>query len=156
MKQPYLIQRGKINHPIAPVSACISEAIDFDYMGSSEFEFGALSKSLRRIEKSGWKIRSVPEIMQGEIALRVWSPFSDEEFEEYKAYLIQLRIPGANSIRTKERTAFEEGSTISECFGINFWWDIQNDVMFGFNKVFMKRVSDYVGNSLKLMNKKED
>lgn len=154
MKTPYLIQRCEIKRPIAPASADISKAVDFDYMGSSEFEFGALPKSLRRIEQTGWKIRLVPEIMQGEIALRVWSSFSDEEFEEYKTYLIRLRNPGSNPIRTKERTKFEEGGKISEFFNTDFWWDIQNDVMFGFDKVFMKRVCDYVDNSLNLMNEK--
>ena len=145
---------AKSNAPIAPASAHISKAVDFDYMGSAEFEFGALPESIRRIEETGWKIRLVPEIMQGEIALRVWSPFSDEEFEEYKTYLIRLRNPGSHPIHTKEWTRFESAAKMSNYSTTDFWWDIQNDVMFGFDKVFMKRVGDYVVNSLKLMNEK--
>lgn len=47
---PYLIQRASINTPLAAPSARLSQAVNFDYMGSAEFEFGALPRSFRNIE----------------------------------------------------------------------------------------------------------
>lgn len=154
MKQPYLIQRGEINIPLAGPMSRLSQAVKFDYMGSAEFEFGALPKSFRRIESVAdeWICRVVEDIKEGETSLRVWSSFSDEEFEAYKIFLMQLRYPkdGAR-LRTKESVRFEHDYE-SNYNKTNFWWDIDNDVMFGFNKNFMNRVGDYVSSSLSYMN----
>ena len=157
IRTPYLIQRAEINRPLTPASVRLSQAVNFDYMGSAEFEFGALPQSFRRIEAmaDSWKCRLVPEIMEDEIALRVWSAFTDEEFEEYKDYLLRLRNPGSNPIRTKEGVRFEAGRKKSTYSNTDFWWDIDNDVMFGFDKTFMKRVGDYVANSLIYMNEQK-
>lgn len=157
IRTPYLIQRAEINRPLAPATVRLSQAVNFDYMGSAEFEFGALPQSFRRIEAmaDAWKCRTVPEIMEGEMALRVWSAFTDEEFEEYKGYLLRLRNPGKDSIRTKEGTRFEAGREKSTYSNTDFWWDIDNDVMFGFDKTFMNRVGDYVANSLIYMNEQK-
>lgn len=157
IRTPYLIQRGEINRPLAPATARLSQAVNLDYMGSAEFEFGALPKSFRRIEAmaDSWKCRQVAEIMEGEIALRVWSAFTDEEFEQYKGYLLRFRNPGRDPIRTKEGVRFEADRVMSKFSYTDFWWDIDNDVMFGFDKTFMKRVGDYVANSLIYMNEKK-
>lgn len=154
MKQPYLIQRGKINNPLAEPTFRLSQAVHFDYMGSAEFEFGALPASFRRIEAviGEWVCRVVEDIKEGETSLRVWSSFSDEEFEAYKIFLMQLRYPkdGAR-LRTKEGVFFDHDYK-SDYNKTDFWWDIDNDVMFGFNKNFMNRVGDYVSSSLSYMN----
>lgn len=154
MKQPYLIQRGEINIPLAGPMSRLSQAVKFDYMGSAEFEFGALPSSFRRIESVAdkWICRVVKDIKEGETSLRVWSSFSDEEFEAYKVFLMQLRYPkdGAHLL-TKEVVRFEHDYK-SKYNKTNFWWDIDNDVMFGFNKNFMNRVGDYVSSSLSYMN----
>lgn len=47
---PYLVQRGKIRHPL--VEGRFSDAVNLDYMGSAEFEWGALPKSLRAASPS--------------------------------------------------------------------------------------------------------
>lgn len=157
IRTPYLIQRAKINRPLAPATVRLSQAVNFDYMGSAEFEFGALPQSFRRIEAmaDAWKCRLVPEIMEGEIALRVWSAFTDEEFDEYKGYLLCLRNPGSNTIRTKEGVRFEAGREKSTYSSTDFWWDISNDAMFGFDKNFMNRVGDYVASSIAHMNEQK-
>jgi hypothetical protein len=51
MKTPYLIQRAEINSSRNDEMR-LSQAVDLDYMGSSEFELGATAKSLRALEKS--------------------------------------------------------------------------------------------------------
>jgi hypothetical protein len=152
---PYLIQRCTINTPLAEENVRLSQAVDMDYMGSAEFEFGALPKSFRRIEAvaEDWKCRLVPEITENDVPLRVYSAFEDEQFETYKGYLLELR---AGKGHTKERTDFFPGNDYTKKYGkTNFWWDITNDVMFGFHKTFMKRVGHHVAASLAYMNEQK-
>lgn len=156
IRTPYLIQRAEIKTPLAESTSRLSQAVSFDYMGSAEFEFGALPKSFRRIESAAdkWICRVVEDIKEGETSLRVWSSFSDEEFEAYKVFLMQLRYPkDGNRLRTKEGVRFDHDYK-SSYSKTNFWWDIDNDVMFGFNKNFMNRVGNYVSSSLSYMNEK--
>jgi hypothetical protein len=53
LRKPYLIQRANIVKPLSPKNQAgkvtLSKSVSFDYMGSSEFEFGALPKSLKRL-----------------------------------------------------------------------------------------------------------
>lgn len=156
---PYLIQRARIKTPLADESSRLSQAVEFDYMGSAEFEFGALPKSFRRIELHGfdsWKRRVVNDITENDSPLRVWSALSDSDFAEYQTYLARLRFPEVGGrLNTKEAVRFEHNYNRDKYFVTDFWWDIDNDVMFGFNKAFMNRVGTYVANSLKYMNEQK-
>ena len=158
VRAPYLIQRAEIESPLASVSTRLSQAVDFDYMGSSEFEFGALPKSFRRMEanKEQLILRKVPEIMEGEIPLRVYSYLTDEEFEQYKGYLLRLRNPTPSTrLNTKEGVRFDANYEHSKYSKTDFWWDIDNDAMFGFKKMFMKKLESYVQASLDYMNEQK-
>lgn len=158
---PYLIQRAQINTPLAEENTRLSQAVNFDYMGSAEFEFGALPQSFRRIEAQAdsWKCRIVEDIKEDDVPLRVWSALSDEEFAEYVGYLKALRAPrkdrNVQRPPTKEAVRFEEDYDHGKYFKTDFWWDITNDVMFGFKKEFMKRVGSYVASSLVYMNEQK-
>ncbi len=150
----YLIQRGLIKRPLADKSERLSQAVALDYMGSAEFEFGALPRSFREIEANADRFvqRLVPTIKQGESALRIWSYLSDEEFAEYVAQLTIMRDPKTyHKCNTKESTRFNANYS-SEYNNTDFWWDIKNHVMFGFDKNFMNRVGEYTANSLMYMN----
>lgn len=151
---PYLIQRAEIQRPLADPDARLSRAVDFDYMGSAEFEFGALPSSFRNIEAQAdaWQCRLVQEIQEEGRPLRVYSAFNDAEFEEYRQHLLALR---AGRGRTKERTEFGLDQPRSRFTVCDFWWDITNDVMFGFDKVFMNRLPHYVAASLAYMNEEK-
>jgi hypothetical protein len=160
---PYLIQRARIATPLAEKSAHLSKAVGFHYMGSAEFEFGALPKSLRRIEAraDSWICRIVNDIKEGDTPLRVWSALTDEEFAEYVGYLKILRASQSDRtvkrFYTKESVQFEfdRDRTQDEYFKTDFWWDITNDVMFGFKKEFMKRVGSYVASSIAYMDEQK-
>jgi len=127
-------------------------------MGSSEFEFGALPASFRQIEivADSWTCRIVPDITDGEIPLRVWSSLSDSDFETYVGYLKLFRAGGLKMPYTKEGVHFEIDRAYSRYDYTDFWWDIDNHVMFGFKKEFMKRVGDYVASSIQYMNEKKN
>jgi len=147
IKQPYLVQRGDIITPLAPTDTRLSRAVDLEYMGSAEFEFGALPRSFRAMERGNRVLRLFPNISENSVPLRVFSILSDEEFVEYGKYLLRMR---GNDIRLKERSEFNANRSQYET--ANFWWDIENHVMWSFHKEFMKRVSDYVNASLAYMN----
>ncbi len=150
MKKPYLIQRARIKTPLAPSNTRLSQAVNFDYIGSSEFEFGALPSSFRAIERSHkWVCRIVPEILEGETPLRVWSALDAKDFEIYVGYLKDFRT--GKDRYTKEAVRFESDREQTD-WTPDFWWDIDNHVMFGFKKEFMKHVGDYVAASLSYMN----
>lgn len=141
MKKPYLIQRATILRPLANKNARLSKAVNFDYMGSAEFEFEALPSSFRAIQAvaDDWKQHLVPEICEQDKMLRVYSAFTEAELQEYTQHLLKLR---AGHLRTKEATRFEVnyGATFKYTEPSDFWWDIENHVMFGFDKAFMNRL----------------
>jgi hypothetical protein len=157
MHKPYLIQRAKIRTPLAESDARLSKAVGFDYMGSAEFEFGALPQSIKRIGANfnQWQCRLVNEIKEKEKTLRVYCALDDEEFEQYKEYLLQLRYPKQyGDLYTKESVNFEaDWKFYSDFSRVDFWWDIKNDVMFSFKKEFMNRLPSYVKNQYDYYNK---
>ena len=152
MESMYLIQRAKIQRPLGDFrNLRLSQAVSFDYMGSAEFEFGALPKSFRAIEKGMEKAttRVVFEIMDGEGPLRVFSMFNDSEFAEYLEQLLKLRT---DKLRLKERSEFEPLNYRGEKYPTDFWWDVENHAMFSFDKNFMNHLTDYLSASLNYMN----
>ena len=161
IRQPYLIQRASIRSPLAAEADNLSKAVEFDYMGSAEFEFGALPESLRRIRAYGpaWRCDKVDEIRSADDSpLRAYSAISDEEFPQYVAYLRQLRWPEKyGRLNLKEPTAFEhDHKPWSKYRAIDFWWDLDNDVMFGFHKAFMNRLPSYLKASFAYMDEQKN
>lgn len=154
MHTPYLIQRGKIVRPMPDDR--FSKLVDLDYMGSAEFEFGALPKSLRALQArvDSISITVEPRITgeNGE-SLRVLHTFSPEEYEQYVAYLLQARD---GKLRTKESTWFDKDHAKRfPSLRCDVWWDIDNHVMWSFDKNFMKRLPDALVASWKYMDEQK-
>jgi len=153
VKKPYLIQRGIINNPLADHNARLSEAVDLDYMGSAEFEFGALPRSLRRIQQKAdsWTKTLIPDIEFTGFKLRLFSALKPEELKLYSEYLKSIYYK--DSIRLKENAKFIDPSKNHFKFSSdpNFWWDIENDIMWTFHKLFSNRLIEHVANSIAYM-----
>lgn len=163
MKTPYLIQRAEINNTRTDEMR-LSQAVDLDYMGSAEFEFGATAKSLRYLEKAflnnvhNLRLVDVPEITTksrsgNQKPLKVLHSFTDEEFKQYIPFLHKMRV---GRLRTKEDPRFE--ATPQWPFtsnSINFWWDIENHVMWSFDHEVMRKLPLYLQNSWKYMNEQK-
>ena len=151
--KPYLVQRGVIvKNP--KHNQRISENIEWDYMGSAEFEFGALPKSLRRIEAEMklYHIVQIKEITNNNKPLILWSKFPFEQLPTYVEHLIQMR---KGNLRMKESSYFNEN--LSERFPrlanrVDFWWDLDNDTMFSFRPDIMKVLPDSLRVSFDYMN----
>ena len=152
---PYLIQRGKIKHPM--VDGRFSEAVDLDYMGSAEFEFGALPKSLRALQSlmDSISVTTEPRITdESGASLRVLHTFTSEEYEQYLVHLFAMRD---GKLRTKESTWFDKDhSKHFKTLQCDLWWDIGNHVMWTFDKRFAKRLSDHLVASWKYMDEQKN
>lgn len=167
MKTPYLIQRAEINNARTDEMR-LSQAVDLDYMGSAEFEFGATAKSLRALEKAFLTrkaedgdlmcITDVAEITTksrsgNQKPLKVLHCFTDEEFKQYIPFLHKMR---EGKLHAKENPRFE--ATPQWPFtsnSINFWWDIENHVMWSFDHEVMRKLPLYLQNSWKYMNEQK-
>lgn len=138
--------------PLVASSETLSNSVALDYMGSAEFEFGALPTSLRafRSRKGDLKVRLVKGITEGESPLRVLSYFDDGQFAEYESYLSLLRY---DNPRLKELSYFSVNhkSFQDSKYLPDFWWDIVNNVMWSFDKNYMNRLIDHLEASFAVM-----
>lgn len=134
MKSSYLVQRGKFKGTTETEIKGIDSLIQFDYMGSAEFEFGALPASLRRIIKNitEYEFSYVDGITDSKGNLM--TIFHDKRFvDDVKINAMYLF---ENKLRLKERCDIQEyAKGINSCYGNNnFWWDIENDFMICFGE----------------------
>lgn len=120
---PYLVQRGKFGD--RDYKQGIDSILLFDYMGSSEFEWGALPKSLGRIRDKIQLYGFIDTNINGK-AITVFC--SQDQKSEVDEYLERL----ANNCYLKEYSDFDNYVADKPIFKskTDFWWDIDNDIMF--------------------------
>jgi hypothetical protein len=119
-----LIQRAKFEN--RDYKKGIDSIVHFDYMGSSEFEWGALPESLGKIRDSinNYTYLDVP------IKDKVITVFcKDSQKSEVKQYLTEL---SENKWHLQEYSDFNNYINPSQNFKsrTDFWWDISNHLMF--------------------------
>lgn len=133
MEQPYLIQRGYFKQVTGPITG-IDQLIRFDYMGSAEFEFGALPNSLKQMtrdydEYQIFETEYAQQTENGKIPIKVICKLWDKD--RVIKFIIGIF---KDSYRLKECSYFKEsiihqkGKLYPRNF--NFWWDIVNNYMF--------------------------
>lgn len=118
----WLIQRGRFQ---TREKNGIDSILRFDYMGSAEFEFGAMPESLDKIRSciSEYTYLDVP--MKDKV-ITVFC--KDSQKTDIKTYLEEL---AENKMGLKEYSDFD--SYINPVHFPNrtdFWWDIENNLMF--------------------------
>lgn len=127
----YLIQRGKFDN--RDNKKGIDSIVEFDYMGASEYEWGALPESLKRIRTSieDYTYMDVP--VYGKI-ITVFCNSDDKP--NVKTYLETL---ADGKMRIKMGSYFDKYVKPSKYdkewqekhpLSTNFWWDLENDLMF--------------------------
>lgn len=154
MKSMWLIQRGMIQINSGSDPKRISESVSFDYMGSAEFEYGALSESLREVKVSFdvYKLETLSELKEiiSQRSLRIFYPdCKDFNLSEYIEWLKRL---SRNEVRLQEWSNFDAwfkvivdptnsifSRMVTSQRRTDFWWDIQNHVFWSFNKRFMNK-----------------
>src|SRR5690349_6592813 len=108
MNLPYLIQRvHRRKTRDTNAKGEIDAVFSFDYMGSSEFEFGALPKALKAMREA--KIKAVEEIFDPTSEKRCFMVGASEAKDVATALFIdQLKPLGERIGRTKERAELHE------------------------------------------------
>jgi len=152
MKTPYLIQR-MILHKDVPKNPSLDNLYRMDYMGSSEFEWGALPKSLKQFTKNFNKIElyRMKKIIdyENKMLVLIGLPENTKEYRRFVPDLLE------DKIRLKERSelcAAMKGydpilgydKPYNEQRHPSAWWDIENHIMmiFGvqYSKVLLKSI----------------
>jgi hypothetical protein len=161
--KPYLIQRMTFKPDCKNKTATLSELMTMDYMGSAEFEFGALPKSLKRITKTitDRKIFEFTQLKDFRDMSLVILARTQEEADTYFEW-IQLMCASEYSegLRLKEypklwdhmphEAPYRETDPIlynskleRYRYGresVDCWWDIQFDMFFCFGHKKLKRI----------------
>jgi len=153
MKTPYLIQRMK-RKKNSPKYSSVDDLYSMDYMGSSEFEWGALPKSLKEFTKNFDNL----VIEKTDILNFKEEPLCllglPEVVKEYQKLYINDLVAG--KIMLKERLCFEEAfSGKQKSYNgevIDFdptrhtaaWWDIRNHVIFTFKKLHANKLRNAI------------
>jgi hypothetical protein len=128
---PWLIQRGSFKKIEEKDIIGLDSLISYDYMGASEFEFGALPASLHRITAS-WKDF-------------IWFPIEEiKDADGQCLYVLCKKSMKEEVIETIKVFASQEGNHTKERVGLNdyiqcrtdsalrndFWWDVSSDEHF--------------------------
>ena len=115
--RPYFVQRASLRKYGADEMKGIDRLLSFDYMGSAEFEFGALNKSLLSIRDNIAAYDYFP-LTIGNKQFTVFCKTEDkDEIAEVIKGLWEKKF------RLKEWCDLEDVRT-------DHWWDIGNDFMF--------------------------
>ena len=124
MKTPWLIQRCELG----------DGKFRYDYMGSSEFEWGDQAESLKRIFASGMRTDSATMNIEGKEVVVHMLAGEGFAFVDYQPYLRQL---AEDELRLQEQAGFDEavkaqvGIKSNRRFPLrtNVWFDFRNDVL---------------------------
>ena len=158
--KPYLIQRAKFQDQENSGREGIDSILDFDYMGSAEFEFGALSQSLKRIgEHVLWFYLYCNIQSEYHTFSAVGTPLNHSsnvsndfkitiycDANNYKDVCQAIEDLADNKFRLKEYCDFGDWIHNKKNYrNSDFWWDIKNDFMFWklnpeFNAKFKKLI----------------
>jgi hypothetical protein len=150
--KPWLVQRAKFrNIPVEHIDG-VNSLFDFDYMGSAEFEFGALPKSLHAIvdNVSEYHMVVVPSVC-------------NRQREPMYLYCHKGVTEQANSNAihlSKEMYGYKEWCDMpnylagEKSYRVNdFWWDILGHYMICFGKDNADRVQVAIQKMVEKWNK---
>ncbi len=80
-------------------------------------------------------------------------PTSEDQHQLRVQYVENLhKLRAGEDMNLKERSEFEAARESNEYNTTDFWWDVENDIVWSFNKNFMKKFPIILKNSLDYMN----
>lgn len=146
MENPYLIQRAKFkDSDNNPSAKGIDKLLRFDYMGSAEFEFGALPKSLKRVRADIFKYVKFDYTFKNFPSKSV-TVFCKKEQKEFMPEILEQLAE--NKIRLKEYCDLSRFIKDDADLRNDFWWDVDNDWFFWkTNPIFAKNFQEELENT---------
>jgi len=152
---PYLVQRIETRQTVRDDDVGVDRHFRFDYMGSAEFEFGALPKALKAIRAT--KLMNEPKRIKHPDGHIVWYVGPKELFETAKKLFF-------SQLKDRYEPRLKESTYISEVFGTDKltiarvkkgierswkpntigWWDIMSTYAFFCKKDDAKKWLDCV------------
>lgn len=141
---PSLIQRAEIREDI-PANATFKKAVWLEFMGCREFQF-APEISLKRIEANldSYKLQDTGVVGSTE-PLWVFHSLAEADAVSYRIILQALRL---NQVPLVERSNFNIVVAAKRKV-TDFWWDVENHIMWSFNRTFMEALPSYIRTGIK-------
>ncbi len=137
MKNPYLIQSAKFRKSSAKG---IDGLLSFNYMGSAEFEFGALGKSLERIRSRALSFNATQLYLNGKHIVHFCHTDVQLEMPDMLENLVLGSFPLKEYCSFKDLISFD----FFKCYD-DLWWDIENDwIVWRFNEAFNSEFVDKI------------
>ena len=130
---PNLIQRCKITNPPSSGKG-LSDCLSFDYMGSAEFEWGALPKNTEALYFKRDRLKIFR--YEGPTPAGIKRLFFLCVPEQAEDYYTQLQALCSNQIRTKEFVF-----SIHKPKETNLWFDLDNQVVFSTDHGFLSKLT---------------
>jgi hypothetical protein len=126
---PYLLQRCTFKKEFDK-NETFDRNVSCDYMGSSEFEWGAWPKSLRAVcaDLSAYEWFKHPTVEH----IHYFAKQQDSELEQFIEAHCGQKYP--QGFHTKERTCLYDAVKETPQSLINIWWDIENHVFIVYDK----------------------
>lgn len=123
-KTPYLIQRLSLRNGAPKDPDSFDKLYSCDYMGSAEFEFGALPDSLKEITRNldSYRIVRVEPKTAAHDGRLLYAVCTDEQEEDLLGFVPQL-VDG--TLRLKELIYLKEALE-EPVPAVVAWWDVSN------------------------------
>ncbi len=155
-KRPRLLQRAVIRRPFGRYrDSRFFDSVTLEHQSDSQFALG-VPASLKRM----YHTRFVYSVFKAEnlvlhkdnrkYALRICTRLRGNELEQYVNWLIavrsgELKMPFASGFTTQD---FADGMLPT---APDLWWDLENDVIFSFDKNYMSRLTQHLDVSYSLI-----
>jgi hypothetical protein len=165
---PYLIQNMILReNPLK--NPTLDQLYQMDYMGSSEFEFGSLPKSLKVFTKNFEDLKIEQSPIKNFEDSNLYLLGQEHTVREYKNRYIEDLIN--DKFLLKERTNIDfalkgkvKNKWNNKVVEFDFWrhpsawWDIKNHIMFTFKQSAIYRLKDsiWVSRSIKIKEKQDE
>ena len=128
--RPYLIQRGKTKTEMADNVTNLTSLVDLNYMGSSEFEWGAIPKALKLICAMRPSLEITPtniRLRDGRVLHMICPPSLAPQLqkfleEEYRG--VHHHLKESTYLDYVDKKPNEMMASLGQ--SVNFWWDIEN------------------------------
>lgn len=117
--------------------AVLSKVFSPDYMGSAEFEFGALPEAFQNLVKSSTKKAKIASMDIKVRGLTVWCIFNEEHHDRKDVDQRVVDLMNGNH-KTKESLRCDQVFEDIQKAEVVGWFDLNNSILFGVDKDMKK------------------